>query len=329
MFLSAYYVIDILCSLSSVIRPNTPDTAVTLDHSIYNAGYYYATSTMKDTAIGLMHTFIGSPLATNRTHLPTRAILRRMALFYHKFLLLHDRKSVTASEYSSLIQFDCHSSRKFCWMTGMAAHLPDPSNLDSIFDLFSFCTLLITLNAFDSRTYEPSDPNLAHDQNAIEFPERIACMYARGKVLELLDWLAKHYDFIDNATKKPFEFPLAQVLSTHLGDLHQTLLSYKEKALTVNLRGPDGCTMEQFKYQLTSALESLLHTDKAIYQAEKAHRNGETFGYLGWKTSLLFEIRLKKEPIPFHPQKGKRIFECFIKLIHWRHRLRDSQPGDD
>jgi hypothetical protein len=206
-------------------------------------------------------------------------------------------------------------------MTGMAAHLPDPSNLDSIFDLFSFCTLLITLNAFDCRTYELSDPNPAHDQNAIEFSERIACMYTRGKVLELLDWLTKHYDFIDNTTKKPFEFPLAQVLSTHLADLRQALLSYKEKALAADLRGPDGCTLEQFEYQLTSALESLMHTDKAIYRAGKAHRNGQTFDFLGWKTSPLSEIRLKKEPIPFHPQKGERIFECFKKLIHGRHRL--------
>jgi hypothetical protein len=198
--------------------------------------------------------------------------------------------------------------------TGMAAHLPEPSNLDSLLDLFSFCTILITLNAFDSRTYELSDPNPTHDQNSIDFPERIACMYSRGKVLELLCWLGNHYDFIDSTTKKPIKYPVARLLSAPLASLRQALLSYKERAVAADLHGPDGCTLEHFNFQLTSALESLVHTDKAIQIASKAHRKGQTFNFLGWTHTPLSEIRLRKEPIPFHPRKGEGSFECFIKI---------------
>ena len=197
-------------------------------------------------------------------------------------------------------------------MTDMSAHLPDPSNLDSLFDLLAFCTLLVTLNALDFRTYESSNPNLSNDdQNEIKFLERIACMYARGKVLELFGWLDKHYDFIDNATKEPLKSPLAQVLAVHLAGLHEALLSYKEKAFAAEIHGPDGCSLERFQYQLTSALESVVHTDKAIYRASKARRNGQIFDFLGWNTTILSEVRLKGNPASFYPQKGEKILLVF------------------
>ena len=88
------------------MRPNTPHAVFTLDHSICHGGYFYATSTMQDTEIGLMHTFIGNSLIANVAHLPTRAILRRMALFYHKSLILHGRKSMTASACSNFVGFE-------------------------------------------------------------------------------------------------------------------------------------------------------------------------------------------------------------------------------
>ena len=186
------------------------------------------------------------------------------------------------------------------------AHLPDPSNLNSLFDLLALCTLLYTINAFDFRTYELTSNTAAaaNDQNSIQFPERIACMYARGKVLELLDWLEKHYDFMNSDTGKPFEFPVAQIFSSHFADLHQTLLSYKANALTTDLNGPEGCTLEHFEYQLTSAIQSVPHVDKAIYRAGKAHLKGCIFDSLGWTTTLLSEVRLKKNPVPFCPRKG-------------------------
>jgi hypothetical protein len=81
------------------MQPNSPHVIVILDHSICFGGYFYATSTMQDTAIGLMHTFIGSSLISNGTHFSTRAVLRRMALFYHKSLILHERQSMTKSAF--------------------------------------------------------------------------------------------------------------------------------------------------------------------------------------------------------------------------------------
>jgi hypothetical protein len=68
------------------MRPCTPHYVLTLQHSITNGAHFYATSTVRDTYIGIIHLFIGNASLTNIDHPNARVLLRRlMAMWIQQY----------------------------------------------------------------------------------------------------------------------------------------------------------------------------------------------------------------------------------------------------
>ena len=74
--------------MSSVMRPNTPHVVFTAEHLVCLGGHFYATSTLRDTCYGMMHTFIAGSLVTNAQHTKQVFMLlsRLLAFFEYHFL---------------------------------------------------------------------------------------------------------------------------------------------------------------------------------------------------------------------------------------------------
>lgn len=70
------------------MRPNTPHVVFTAEHSVCRGGHFYATSTLRDTCYGMMHTFVAGSLVTNAQHTKQAFMLlsRFLAFFEHHFL---------------------------------------------------------------------------------------------------------------------------------------------------------------------------------------------------------------------------------------------------
>lgn len=81
-------------------------------------------------------------------------------------------------------------------------HLPDTTTPDGLLDLLCACTLVILGNVLDHRTYQAPRPTnfkidgqnvddilLDADINAIPAEERLACCYARGVALRVMQWI--------------------------------------------------------------------------------------------------------------------------------------------
>jgi hypothetical protein len=62
----------------SYMRPCTPHYVLGVEHSIVNGRHLYATSTIRDTCYGIIHTFVMSHSITNAEHNVTRTFLRRL-----------------------------------------------------------------------------------------------------------------------------------------------------------------------------------------------------------------------------------------------------------
>lgn len=73
-------------SSHSYMRPNTPHIVMTLESSITYGRHFYATSTMRATAVGIVHTFLLNSEITNTDHPACWKILQRMLLFWFEEL---------------------------------------------------------------------------------------------------------------------------------------------------------------------------------------------------------------------------------------------------
>lgn len=69
------------------MRPNTPHIVFTAEHSICLGGFYYGTSTLRDSCYGMMHSFASGGIATNSQHVKEAfQLLARMVRFYHEYM---------------------------------------------------------------------------------------------------------------------------------------------------------------------------------------------------------------------------------------------------
>ena len=118
-------------------------------------------------------------------------------------------------------------------------------------DIIVFCATIILLNALDFQAYTyPKKSTSSHDINAIPLPERITCTYARGQAKILAKWALKQYDL--QRQDQPNVSAFTTVFLPYLAQLRDTLLLYKERAISFGLRGPAGCTILRLKAQVDS-----------------------------------------------------------------------------
>jgi hypothetical protein len=69
----------------SYMRPCTPHYVLGVEHSIVNGRHLYATSTIRDTCYGIIHTFVMSHTITNAEHNVTRTLLRRLLTMWIEY----------------------------------------------------------------------------------------------------------------------------------------------------------------------------------------------------------------------------------------------------
>lgn len=60
------------------MRPNTLHFVVGLDNTIVHGRHFYATSTIFESCLGIIHTFVLGLQITNQTHERARMLLRRL-----------------------------------------------------------------------------------------------------------------------------------------------------------------------------------------------------------------------------------------------------------
>ena len=72
------------------MRPNTPHCIVTFESAICKGGHFYASSTIRDTCYGYLHSFVASTLLTNTEHTTeAQLLLRHLLDFYLGEYLRH------------------------------------------------------------------------------------------------------------------------------------------------------------------------------------------------------------------------------------------------
>lgn len=95
--------------------PGQPHFVFGYAHSICLGGHYYLTDHMQKTLQALIHSFVLHEFLTNTSH-PTRALLRRMVLFYHMGLI---EDEISQSGKSALSISD---NSAFTWFPQIPQH---------------------------------------------------------------------------------------------------------------------------------------------------------------------------------------------------------------
>ncbi|KAF8972602.1 hypothetical protein BDZ97DRAFT_1612585, partial [Flammula alnicola] len=202
------------------MRPNTPHAVFTLEHSVFEGGHFYATSTIRDTLYGLIHCFVAERYISNTSHGASRFLLRQMLAFYH----------------TALVKGEVERDER-AW-----AHVPNLETMDGLKELLTICYLGILGNVLDFETYSypGQEPGAAltpkqekrhvlHDYNAMSLLNRLACVHARGLALDLLEWVQCNYELRD-------------------------LMLYKQLAEKQSIEGAPNCTLEAIGRQLQGIL---------------------------------------------------------------------------
>ncbi|KDR72380.1 hypothetical protein GALMADRAFT_229150 [Galerina marginata CBS 339.88] len=118
-----------------IIPPNMPHSVYTADHAICYGGHYFASTTMQDTLIAVIHNFFCYHISTNTDHPEWRDFIHCITTFFHQTI-------VTGSVVRD---------------PRALAHIPHLSDLKSLLSVFSTCALAILMNALSPKTYELLD----------------------------------------------------------------------------------------------------------------------------------------------------------------------------
>ncbi|KAF9473554.1 hypothetical protein BDN70DRAFT_785722, partial [Pholiota conissans] len=194
------------------MRPNTLHAVLTAMDSVCGGGHFYATSTMLDTFVGLVHTFICDLYITNISHPPSRFILTQMINFYHAGLL---RENMELDDPARPHAF----------------HLEEPA---AVADLLLICALGTLINVLSFETYtapglrreakmDKSQAQLwnEHDVNGISEDDRKLYCLARGQSFEIVAWLDANF------STGPTNVPVQSLFSQALLHICKTVCNYK------------------------------------------------------------------------------------------------------
>ena len=72
--------------------PNTPHVVFTAEHSVCLGGHFYATTTLRDTLYGMMHSFVLGALVTNADYTKEafRLLARIITFYWVEFIGVQD-----------------------------------------------------------------------------------------------------------------------------------------------------------------------------------------------------------------------------------------------
>lgn len=93
------------------MRPNTPHAVFTPTEAVCEGGHFFATSTLQDTLVGIVHAFMAGNLVTNTEHASARCHLQEMIAFFHLALIraeveeegeYYNRRSLVNTDHKDL-----------------------------------------------------------------------------------------------------------------------------------------------------------------------------------------------------------------------------------
>ncbi|KAF8960610.1 hypothetical protein BDZ97DRAFT_1605550, partial [Flammula alnicola] len=224
------------------MRPNTPHAVFTLEHSVFEGGHFYATSTIRDTLYGLIHCFVAERYISNTSHGASRFLLRQMLAFYH----------------TALVKGEVERDER-AW-----AHVPNLETMDGFKELLTICYLGVLMNVLDFETYsypgqEPGaaltpkqeQRHMLHDYNAMSLLNRLACTHARGLALDLLEWVECNYELRETIPGESAVIKdMHSVFALAMNRLCLSLMLYKQLAQQQSIEGAPNCTLEAIRMQL-------------------------------------------------------------------------------
>lgn len=196
------------------MRPNTPHLVVTPQASICHGSHFYASSTLRSTCHGILHTFIASSLLTNTEHTTaSRELLRRLLGFYLKaflsgYVVVGPAGKTIAPKYKG--------------------NIPDIFTFDGLLDVLSLCNLMDLGNIIHYKTYTAE---------GMSSSERRRMITGRVKAREVRDWLAANIE-IHHPSASPSLKSLDQdVVYPYLCSQAVALVHYKKRAPTSGAQG--------------------------------------------------------------------------------------------
>ncbi|KAF8891503.1 hypothetical protein CPB84DRAFT_1748939 [Gymnopilus junonius] len=178
-----------------LMRPNTPHYVFTPTPTIAHGGHFLATSTIRQTCYGLIHTTLSGHLITNTTHAEKcRKLLGRLVSFYHEELL-----EVTADPTP-----DHH-----------LIEIGTKKGLIDFLTLYNAVTLFPVFSAISSNERDIREP--LKDQHNWEL--------SQNNCAEILSWFQERYD----VSMGSMMVPPSEIRTQYLSGQIRAILRYQEK----------------------------------------------------------------------------------------------------
>lgn len=236
------------------MRPNTPHLVVTPEAAICHGGHFYATSTIRQTCHGILHTFIASSLLTNTEHTTaSRDLLRRLLAYYWKSF---------RTDY-----IDKKSPYK-CMTTKYRGRVPDIFTFDGLLDVYSICNLMELGNVVHYQTYTEDGLGALERQKMIE---------GRVTARHICRWLKCMVELHHPDTDPSLLDLDRDLFYPYLASQVSALIHYKERATVSGAEGNSQFTLKQLEVQVHGALG---HDGLFIESYDRSH-DPKTFDWTG------------------------------------------------
>ncbi|KAF8170798.1 hypothetical protein BJ912DRAFT_840117, partial [Pholiota molesta] len=222
-----------------IMRPNTLHTVYTPEHAVCRGGHFYATSTMQDTFVGLVHAFICDKFITNTSHAPSQFILAEMINFYHTALVKNNLRANDPARH----------------------HVPALKTEESLMDFLVVCGLGVLINVLSLETYTAPGLNgrfamdktqaqqwKKYDINVLSEDDRKLYCLARAQSFELIAWL--NWNFSTGLENIPME----SLFTIMLTNMCKMLCDYKWRADKEEIKCMADFTLERLQGQITGVL---------------------------------------------------------------------------
>lgn len=236
------------------MRPNTPHVVMTPEASICHGGHFYASSTLRHTCHGILHTFVACSLLTNTEHTTaSRELIGRILFFYYK---------VFQKDYVA------HGPSGKTISPRYRGNIPDIFTFEGLLDVLSLCNLMELGNIIHYKTYT---------SDGINAEERRKMIAGRACGHQVRKWPAANIEI-----HHPHETPSLRSLDRdvfyiYLSSQVASLLHYKMRAPASEAQGHVDFSLKDLVAQIRGALGENPHF-QACY---KPAVDPKTFDWVG------------------------------------------------
>jgi hypothetical protein len=236
------------------MRPNTPHLVLTPKAAICHGGHFYASSTLRHTCHGVLHTFVACSLLTNTEHTTaSRELLRRLLFYYCKAFL---------SDYLD------NGSTGNGISDDYKGNIPDIFTFEGLLDVLSLCNLMELANVTHYKSYT---------DEGIGTSERHKMITGRACARKIRKWLAANVEIHDPHDVSSLRSLDNDVFYPYLASQTAALVHYK-------MRAPASEAQGHVEFQLE---DLVVQIDRAFFQDTqfKAHYDlaldPKTFDWVG------------------------------------------------